>query len=103
MIDFNGIRERARAAGREARAKAEEGVKPEAGHVYTVSPSFDCGDRSWIDCFWEIVAETGPHVLVKIHSPYHTQSDPLVRLFLKDDRAWYLADEVFRLSRGEIQ
>ena len=72
---------------------ANSGVTPEIGGVYTVSPCFVPGDRSWIGDLWEVVGKSGPNVLVKIHVP---PGAPIVRMFREDERAWYPADEAFR-------
>ncbi|HMA77768.1 MAG TPA: hypothetical protein VKP88_01345, partial [Candidatus Paceibacterota bacterium] len=69
----------------EARMMADEGVTPKVGGVYTVSPDFQCGDRSWVDCFWRALSFSGPNVLVEIVGRH----EKLMRLFRTDDRAWY--------------
>lgn len=84
--------EQMRQRGIEARMNADDGVTPEVGKVYTVSPCFKFGDRSWTDDFWLIEAFSGPNVLVTIHETYGKKFPRLVRA---DERAWFPADEAF--------
>lgn len=96
--DFEKIRADAKSRGLAARMTSDDGVTPEVGRVYTVSPDFNCGDRSWIDCFWEVIGRSGPNVVVKVHENYR---GPMTRLFREDDRAWYPADEAFAAYQSE--
>ncbi len=75
--------------GTESRLMADDGVVPQAGKTYTVSPDFQRGDRSWIDCLWKVVAVSGPNVIVDIESANVKQ-----RVFRIDDRAWYLVENL---------
>lgn len=88
--DFEKIQKDNKRRGDEARMLADDGVTPEVGGVYSVSPSFQNGDRSWVDEFWQVIGQSGPNVLVKIHD-----FRDVVKLFRIDDRAWYPADEAF--------
>lgn len=92
-IDMDEIRKE---KGLAASMHADLGEEPEVGRVYTVSASFANGDRSWTDDFWEVLAFSGPNVLVKIHD---TVFGELVRLFPKGERAWYPADEAFEVYK----
>jgi len=89
--DFDKIQANAKRRGDESRMMAEEGVMPEVGEVYTVSPDFKCGDRSWTDCFWRVLSFSGPNVLVEIIGRH----EQLTRLFRTDERSWYPADDAF--------
>lgn len=88
-------REEMKANGEQARMMSDEGDKVLAGHVYTVSPSFTNGDRSWIECFWEVLAVSGPNAFVRIHERH---SDPSERFWQIQDRSWYLADDAWAIS-----
>lgn len=82
-------REEMQRKGTESRLMADDGVMPQAGKSYTVSPDFNRGDRSWIDCVWKVVAVSGPNVIVDIESAGVKQ-----RVFRIDERAWYLVENV---------
>ena len=90
--DFDKIRAQVRKDGEAARMAADDGVSPEVGGTYTVSPDFITGDRSWTDCFWHIIARSGPNLLVQIHDSF---TAPPARLFREDERAWYPAGDAF--------
>ena len=75
--------------GMESRLMSDDGVTPEAGKTYTVSPDFVFGDRSWIDCLWKVVAVSGPNVIVDIE-----ERNVKRRVFRIDERAWYLVEGI---------
>lgn len=76
-------RDEMRQSGQAARMSADDGVTPEAGGVYTVSPCFKFGDRSWTEDLWRVVDVSGPNVVVQILRA------KVVRVFRADERAWY--------------
>lgn len=94
IMDSFPSREEMRRLGQEARMLADDGVRPEAGHSYTVSPDFVHGDRSWIDRIWRVKAISGPNVQVEIVGAGWEAGSNLVRVFRADERAWYLADQM---------
>lgn len=91
--DFEKIQKEAKKRGDEARYLSDDGVTPAEGGIYTVSPSFLNGDRSWVDDFWEVLGFSGPNALVKIHVRH---GEPEVRLCRTDERAWFPADDLFK-------
>ena len=96
---FGGIRaaqERMPENGIAARLSADDGVSPQAGHVYTVSRSFRNGDGSWVECFWEVLTVNGGNVFVRIHTPF----EKIERFWEIADRAWYPADDAWALKGG---
>ena len=99
FTDLAASRQDMKARGTEARMNADDGVTPEIGKVYTVSPCFAHGDRSWIDDFWEVIEASGPNLLVKIHEGHGRKH---VSLFRADERAWYPADAAFALWQNEV-
>lgn len=95
-------REELKANGNQARMMADEGDAVEVGHVYTVSPSFTNGDRSWTECFWEVLTISGPNAFVRIHERHDRPNE---RFWQIQDRAWYLADDAWEISQrhaGEL-
>lgn len=82
-------KEEMKRSGQEARMMADDGVVPEAGKTYTVSPDFVFGDRSWIDKLWKVVAVSGPNVIVDIIG-----TDVKQKVFRIDERAWYLVEGI---------
>lgn len=98
LPEFEKIRAENRKHGDQARLMADDGESPEPGKVYTVSPCFRAGDRSWTDAFWEAISQSGPNMLVKIHERHR---EPFMMLFRVDERAWYPADEAFQLWQAE--
>lgn len=78
--------------GEAVRMMADDGDKPETGRYYTVSKTFDRGDGSWDDCFWQVLTINGPKAFVRIHD-----GNRLVERFVDiNNRAWYLADDAWK-------
>lgn len=100
MDIFKGVkfpsREEMRAQGHAARMQADPGEAPRAGHFYTVSPDFTFGDRSWCDCFWEVMTVNGANAFVRIHDHRET----IDRFWPIAERAWYLADDAKAASEA---
>ena len=92
--DMNAAQERMATRGQQARLMADNSDKVEAGHFYTVSSSFSGGDSSWCDCFWEVISINGANALVTIHTK---NDENVTRFWQMDDRAWYLADDAYKL------
>lgn len=86
--------------GHAARMSADDGETPEIGKTYTVSPSFNMGDRSWIDCLWKVEGISGPNVAVRIIGGH----EDVKRIVRADERAWYPAEDLseFLKARGEL-
>ena len=96
FADLNATQQRMQENGIAARLSADDGVTPEAGHVYTVSRSFRNGDGSWVECFWEVLTVNGSNVFVRIH----TKHEAIDRFWEIADRAWYPADDAWALKGG---
>jgi len=96
FLDFEKIQANAKKWGDESRMMADEGVTPEVGGIYTVSPDFKCGDHSWVDCFWRVLGFSGPNVLVEIVGRH----ERITHLFRTNERAWYPADEAFEAFKA---
>lgn len=95
IIDALPSREEMAQRGQAARLSADDSVTPEVGHTYTVSPSFTCGDRSWLEHLWRVKAISGPNAMVEIvGAGWGREGGNLTRLFRMDERAWYLADHM---------
>lgn len=93
--DFEKARKSANEKAEQARLMNDPGVTPEVGKVYTISPDFVCGDRSYTDGFLEVLAKTENSTLVKIYGGVTFKpSDP--RLLTTDDRYWYDATEAYK-------
>ncbi|MDW3181740.1 hypothetical protein [Roseobacter sp.] len=90
--EMRAIRENARKEGEAARMMADDGDAVSPGNFYTVSKSFDQGDRSWIDDFWEVITVNGPKAYVKIHT---SSGREVCRFFEISNRAWYLANDAW--------
>ena len=84
-----------KANGEEARLMADESDEVVAGSAYTVSRSFFNGDRSWIEEFWHVMAVAGSNALVRIESRERNGFEP--KWFRIDERAWYNADEAWKI------
>ena len=89
--EMQQIQAQRKANGDAVRMMHDEGDKPEAGHYYTVSPSFRDGDRSWCDDFWEVVSIHGPNAFVRIHDYRKVERFEVIA-----ERHWYLADEAWK-------
>jgi len=94
--DFGKIREQARKDGEQSRLMSDPGVTPEVGGIYTVSPDFVCGDRSYTTNFIEVLAVTGTAALVKIHD--HWNDKP--KLMPISERFWYDAKQAFETYKA---
>lgn len=92
--DMNAVRAQMTANGQQARLMAEDSDKVIVGHFYTVSRNFSSGDGSWCDCFWEVISINGANALVTIHTK-HGENE--TRFWPMEDRAWYLADDAYKL------
>jgi hypothetical protein len=80
--------------GQAARLNSDDGVAPEAGHCYTVSPCFVHGDRSWIGHVWRVTGISGPNVRVEIVGAGYGGKPDLDHIVRADERAWYPADHL---------
>lgn len=96
--EIAATQERMKARGEEARMMSDESDKVEPGHFYTVSRSFNNGDGSWCDNFWEVVTVNGPNAFVRIHEPHGRNIE---RFFEIGQRAWYLADDAYAARTPE--
>jgi hypothetical protein len=100
MTDFERVlasfptREEMHRMGQAARLGADDGVTPEVGRYYTVSPDFVHGDRSWIERVWRVIALSGPNVQVEIIGAGWDKGTDLKRIVRVDERAWYPADHI---------
>lgn len=94
ILDALPSREEMKRFGREARLLADDGVTPEVGRTYTVSPDFVHGDRSWIERLWRVKAISGPNVQVEIVGAGWDKGTDLDRIVRADERAWYPADHM---------
>ena len=65
-------------AGEKARSLARDSDDVLAGHFYTVSPSFETGDESWCEDFWEVLSINGSNALVRTHG---ADGDSTISLF----------------------
>lgn len=95
--DFDKTQTEMKQRGDAARMSADDGVKPESGKVYSVSPSFLTGDRSWVDCFWHVLELSGPNAFVRIEGRF----DDVVRFEAIDDRAWYDATSAYQIAKEQ--
>ena len=86
------IRKQAKADGDAARMMAEDGERPEVGGLYTLSPDFVCGDRSYTHTVWEVVAINNAHARVRFaggERPYRREE----LIISINERSWYPAND----------
>ena len=89
-------REEGRRDGAAARMMADDGVPPEVGGVYTVSPDFICGDRSYCRAIYRVGALNEGHALVSaVHGDCFKKEPFLLTIA---DRAWYPAEEMLNAA-----
>ena len=86
---------RQKASGDAVRMLSDDWDKPEPGNFYTVSRSFERGDGSWVECFWEVLSVNRTKAFVRIHQDH---GKPIERFWEISGRAWYLANDAWALK-----
>ena len=93
-MDFSEIEEMRRESmrhGEAARLTNDQGVHPEIGSCYTISPDFVCGDRSYTDSVWRVIAANHGHVKVRHAGGAKPYRETLILTI--SERHWYPADD----------